>query len=202
MSLLDLFFPRKCLECSESGRYICDSCLSKVGRGRVDYSNNLYCIFEYKGVIRSSITKLKYNFASSIAEELAHRAIEKCDIPFKLTNPLLIPVPLSKQRENWRGYNQSDILGVRIASSLGWNYASNLLKRTSQGIPQAQLSREKRLRNISGKYAVNRDILKNYKESSIVVFDDVITTGATITECMKSLRKAGFKDIFGMGLCG
>jgi predicted amidophosphoribosyltransferase len=107
MNLLDLLFPT-CLECGTYGKYLCDSCVEKVLDGTFDKNN--FSIFKYKGVIRKAITALKYKFATDIADEL----VEVCLTRLKSTkfkDVLLIPIPLHRQRENWRGFSQAEILG-------------------------------------------------------------------------------------------
>lgn len=201
MNIFDLLFPKECLECSQKGGYICHKCLKKVGNGKLDFINKNFSAFKYEGVVRKAIIKLKYNFASNIAIELIDSVYNNFQIPIEISNVVIVPVPLYKARENWRGYNQSALLGKIMAEKMNWNFEENLVKRHEGSIPQAHLSREKRLRNMRGKYAVNMQLASKYLYNDIIVFDDVITTGATINECKRMLTKAGVKNVYGLSIC-
>ena len=125
MNLLDLLFPKKCLECGKEGRYICDECFKKVSPARCDNSN--YAIFKYEEVIRKAIISLKYKFAYDLADELVDACIQRLKANHQFLNAVLVPIPLHKHRENWRGFNQTEIIGEKLAKAMNWKYASNLL---------------------------------------------------------------------------
>ncbi len=127
MDLLNLLFPVSCLECKKPGKYICDTCLSKVRViNRFDPLSNTFSIFNYEGIIRKAIVKIKYNFAYDIAQELANAVVKNMNLDLK--NVILVPIPLHKSRKNWRGFNQSEILGKLIAKNLSWEFNKDLIK--------------------------------------------------------------------------
>lgn len=221
MSLLDLIFPKNCLGCGKKGGYICEVCsrTARLAQDKCPACNMLsfqgkthsvckadtplagsFSIYRYEGVIRKAIIAIKYKFAFEIAEELARVSVAKIEQErFSPVNPVLVPVPLHTKRKNWRGFNQAELLGQLIAQSLNWEFESNLVIKKSGTKPQAELDREQRLRNLSGKFAVIRafrgkiDPTKTY-----IIFDDVATTGATIREVGLALKKAGAKEIWGL----
>lgn len=199
MNFLDLIFPRKCLECGENGIYICRKCLSHVEK-----SNKAFSIWKYQGVIRKAVIKLKYNFSFDISSELSSHVLRELkSSSFRSTKYILLPIPLHKSRENWRGFNQASILGKAISTGMLWQFEENLLTRKLASKQQARLKKEDRLRNISGKFAVKEDIdLEFYKNKRILLFDDVFTTGATIKEAEKTLREFGIGNISWLTLCG
>jgi len=216
MKFLDFLFPKKCLECGRGGKYICSSCLKKVATARLvcptckNHSYNgathrlcktknslsgAYSFYKYEGVVRKAIISIKYKFAYDISKELVDILPSK----IFLSGSFLIPVPLHKRRENWRGFNQSSILGKFLAEKAGMFFEERLLLRLENTTPQVKLGRSERLRNIRGKFAVNptyQPLIKGYQ--TVVVFDDVWTTGATITEACKVLKKAGAKEVWGL----
>jgi ComF family protein len=192
MNLLDLLFPKKCLECGKEGRYICDECFKKVSPARCDNSN--YAIFKYEGVIRKAIISLKYKFAYDLADELVDACIQRLKTSRQLLNAVLIPIPLHKHRENWRGFNQTEIIGEKLAKAMNWKYASNLLVRSKNTLPQVGLKGSVRRSNLSGVFAVNPNFVLS-TNFSVLLFDDVYTTGSTINEAKKVLTEAGFKNI-------
>ncbi len=196
MNLLDLIFPKKCLECNKDGKYMCDSCISKILDGTFDKNN--FAVFKYKGVIRKAILSLKYKFASDIADELIGVSVGRLNSS-KFHKVTLVPIPLYKQRENWRGFNQSGLLGQKLAVKMKWEFAPDLLIRTKNAHPQVSLKGDERRKNLSGVFSVNSDLTTYYMlHDAIVLFDDVYTTGSTIKEAKKVLEKAGFKNIYSL----
>ena len=199
MDLVNFLFPRKCLECKKVGRYICDDCILKVRVGGILNKDNLkvYSIFRYEGVIRRAIISLKYKFATDISEELVNLTVKRLKNSnyFEGKNFTLVPIPLHRQRENWRGFNQTEIIGEKIASKMGWKYSRDLLIRVKKTNPQVELKGVERKENLSNAFTINPDksISKNIK---IIIFDDVYTTGSTINEATKVLKKDGFTKIF------
>jgi len=193
MNLLDLLFPKNCLECGKEGRYICNDCLKKVSPAGCDDSN--YAIFKYEGVIRKAIISLKYKFAYDIADELSSLVVKRLIVKgLWLKNSILIPIPLHKNRENWRGFNQTEVIGEELAKTMKWKYIPDLLIRNKNTLPQVGLKGSVRRSNLSGVFSVNHNHFISNK-SSLVLFDDVYTTGSTIKEAKKVLLEAGFKNI-------
>ncbi len=194
MNLLDIIFPKFCFECGLSGKYMCSNCVTKVLDGTFDKNN--FAVFKYKGVIRKAIVSLKYKFATDIADELVGICIQRLNSS-KFHNVVLVPVPLYKQRENWRGFNQSELLGQKIAEKMKWKFVPELLIRTKNTHPQVNLKGGERRKNLSGVFSVRSSYIQ-YTTYNILIFDDVYTTGSTIKEARKVLEKAGFKNIYSL----
>jgi ComF family protein len=226
MGLADLIFPRLCLGCKKEGRYLCDTCLQKVWfpkpicpvctRASIDGMTHIRCqrpqnldglisLWRYDGVVRKAILGLKYKFALEIAHELADLVIDVLknhNSSFIFHNSfILVPIPLHWQRENWRGFNQEREIGKIMARKIGWKFIPDLLIRKSSTVPQAELKREQRLTNVRDVFTLN----SNYKilntKYSILLFDDVWTTGSTMREAAKVLKRNGFKHVWGLTLC-
>jgi ComF family protein len=207
MGLTELIFPKFCLGCRKRGGYICANCLEKVrpGKGgffKIKYLNGLVSLWSYEGVVRKAILALKYKFAREIAQELAEyfcQSLKTRFLPFQ--NPVLIPVALSGKRQNWRGFNQSEVLGKLICQKMNWDFEQNLVIRSKNTKPQVELSRIERKANVASAFTLNpkhKSLSLNTKP--LVIFDDVITTGATLEEMARVLRSAGAKRIFGLTL--
>ncbi|HWA52320.1 MAG TPA: ComF family protein [Patescibacteria group bacterium] len=204
MDLLDLVFPKTCLNCNKSGKYFCEDCVSKVHiLNRFDPATKTFSVFAYDGIIQKGIIKLKYKFAFDLGKELADLTVEN----FKHSFPqkcVLLPIPLHKSRENWRGFNQSEIVGKLLSEKLNWGFDNNILTRTSQGKTQVGLKSIERVRNIRGKFAVNDEALRAIlsavegSDPTFIVFDDVATTGSTIQEAIRILKKSGAQKVFGL----
>lgn len=193
--ILDFLFPKHCLECNKYGKYMCDECIEKVLDGTFDENN--FSIFKYRGVIKKTIVSLKYKFAYDVTDELVLRCIQRINVK-KYHNVLLVPIPLYWQRENWRGFNQSELIGEKLANKLHWKFIPDLLIRRSNNIAQATLKREDRVKNLNGVFDINSKYLhdSSFKNSNILIFDDVYTTGSTINEAKKVLLKSNFSNIY------
>jgi len=194
MAILDLFFPKKCLECGRTGKYICENCLRKVPpRGWVN--RETYSCFKYEGVIRKAIITLKYKYSTEIAQELAEVCVRKIKSVFLLpSNYCLVPVPLHWYRQNFRGFNQSAEVGKIVAAKMGWEFIPDLLVRQKSTVSQVQLTSSARRQNLRGVFSLNSKYLVP-DAYCLVLFDDVLTTGSTLLEASKVLREGGVKRI-------
>lgn len=107
---------------------------------------------------------------------------------------LLIPVPLHRARERVRGFNQSALIAEALGAKIGITVRGNILKKIKNTALQMALPREQRLKNVIGAYAVSdTDAVIN---RTIILLDDVKTTGATLKECARALQGAGAKKIW------
>jgi len=196
MNLLDLIFPKTCLECGQGGKYICEKCLDKVRR--YGMNQDTISIFKYEGVIRKAIIALKYKYSTEIAKELADicvRSLKKMNLKHK--NCLLVPIPLHWHRQNIRGFNQAEETGKLVAMGMGWKYYSNLLIKNISTKPQVGLRSSTRRENLKGVFSLNPGHSVS-KDRLLVLFDDVFTTGSTLKEASKVLNNEGVKKVFGL----
>ena len=188
---------------------ICPQC----GRKSVDGMVHAKCLkpqsldgaislWKYQGVVRKAVLGLKYKFALEIAGELAAHTTNaiKNYTGFMPQEVVLVPIPLYWLRGNWRGFNQVEAVGKGIASSLGWKFASDLLIRKKSAKPQAELKGEQRMRNIKGVFALNPHYSSFMIHNTIILFDDVWTTGSTLKEAAKVLKRAGINNLWALTL--
>ena len=183
MGVIDFIFPKKCLECGKEGKYICEDCIMKVGPGGPN------SIWRYQGVVRKAIIALKYKFATEIADEL----VSYINLP--PSHNCLVPIPSHWYRQNIRGFNQAELLGEKLAVKMGWKFLPNLLVKTHPTPPQVGLKGTPRRQNLRGVFAVSPNILVS-QYPSIILFDDVLTTGSTRKEASKVLKEAGVKKLW------
>lgn len=192
MGLIDLIFPKACLECGKEGKYICDSCLGKVKiRG---WHGNTYSIFKYEGVIRKAILTLKYKYSTEIAKELALVCAQKLHSLNFPKSTILVPIPLHWYKKNLRGFNQSEEIGKIIARKMGWKFIPDLLVKSIATPPQAELSGKARRRNLEGVFEINNKFISAVS-NPVLIFDDVFTTGSTLKEADRVLATYGAKNI-------
>jgi ComF family protein len=105
-------------------------------------------------------------------------------------------VPLHKSRHRERGFNQSEIVAQEISKLTGLYVLKNALKRKKNTKDQTNLSPQQREENVKGAFVVTQPDMINGK--NIILVDDVITTGATLSECARMLKQAGAEKILGM----
>jgi ComF family protein len=111
---------------------------------------------------------------------------------------LIVPVPLHRAREKERGFNQSELLARHLTSALGLEPPVTALTRRAQAVSQTSLSRTERLKNIRDNFAVTGG--KMVRGRTVLLIDDVLTTGATMSECARVLKQAGAKKVMGFTL--
>lgn len=196
MNLFDFIFPKKCLGCGADGKYICENCIQKVGKG--GWLGRNYAIFRYEGVIRKAIIALKYKYSTEIIKELQSYVVTELKKQNFVGSNYLIPIPLYKKRFNERGFNQSEEVGRLIAKAMGWQFESNLLIKTKNTKHQVGLKGLDRRKNLSGVFSVIPNYSLTTNNCQLVLFDDVYTTGSTIKEATKTLEKVGFKNVWSL----
>ena len=101
---------------------------------------------------------------------------------------IIIVVPISKKRQKERGYNQSELIAKEISKMLSIKIEKNIIKKLKNTPPQSSLNKEQRQENIRGVYKVFN--IEKIENKNILIIDDIYTTGSTVNECSKMLRKA------------
>jgi ComF family protein len=147
------------------------------------------------------IHRLKYKREIHLARELGILAVEafadpRFETALKERWPL-IPVPIHRKRQRHRHFNQAGEISLTLAKLTGLPVLK-ALERTRETITQTRLSRRERMENLRSAFAITRHgqrWLESCPHGAIIV-DDVLTTGSTVNECSKTLRKAGFEKIF------
>ena len=146
----------------------------------------------YEGPLRDAIHALKYKRDIGLGEELAQHLIKL----FEQQNwyvDMIAPVPLGKERLENRGYNQSHLLALPIALSSRIPYKPDVIKRIRNTPSQVGLNSLERLHNVRGAFQGNTSVLKG---KSILLVDDVTTTGATINACAQACHQAQAANVY------
>lgn len=110
-----------------------------------------------------------------------------------------VGIPSTKHSMRERGYNQTVLLGKRVAKLLDIPFKKNILVRVFETKPQKGMSRLDRIGNVAGAYDVTKPELVEHR--SILIIDDVFTTGATVNECAKMLKIFGARRVYGASIC-
>jgi ComF family protein len=160
--------------------------------------DRLISIWEYKAVVRKAILGLKYKYATDVSKELSDYLVNylvKTDLNKRF---LLVPTPLHKLRRNWRGFNQAEEIGKLVSDKMGWMFQSDIIFRTKNKTPQVQLTKEDRKKNVRGIFSFNHKYNLQNITHNIILFDDVYTTGSTMKEAAKVLKRNKAKIVWGM----
>lgn len=210
-TILNLLFPEKCLGCKESGTLLCELCTQNMKTAERETARNILALFDYReGVIKRALHALKYYKKKGLAEILGsvlyENMLEEISAlkTFSIGKPIIvIPVPLSNSRYKERGYNQADLIAkgfMRNAPKELFELKTNIIIKAKDTKAQARIKdRKERLRNISGAFAINRD-MNEISGRTIIVIDDITTTGGTITEIIKLLKENGAKKVIGLAV--
>jgi ComF family protein len=176
---------------SYSPAHQCHSCAA-----RPPSYTKAWTLYPYQSPLRDAICLFKYRGKVSLATPLARLMIDQ--LPALDCIDLIMPVPLHAERLREREFNQSLLLADRIGRHLCVPVSSTDLIRTVPSPAQTALSRKERLKNLRGAFAVTRP--ESIAGKRILLIDDVFTTGATVNECAKTLRKVGSGDVFALTL--
>ncbi|MDR2192134.1 MAG: ComF family protein [Endomicrobium sp.] len=156
-------------------------------------------MYLYKGALRKLILKFKYLDRAFLAKDFGAQMANKFkELPFYDKTDCIIPVPLNIIRRIKRGYNQAEVLSREISKLSGIPVFSNILYRKKMTKPQFQLSKEERAKNIKNSFLVKNGELTRKK--NILLVDDIVTTGATVSACAAVLKKFGAKKVYALSL--
>ena len=141
----------------------------------------------YGGVMREAVHRFKFGGRRALARPLAELMVEQCGASLPDGIAAVVPVPLAGDRERERGFNQAALLAERIARRLDVPVRARWLARRRATRPQSDLPAAERLANVRGAFRATRAVAGRH----VLLVDDVLTTGATLAECARSLRAAG-----------
>jgi ComF family protein len=153
----------------------------------------------YDGGLRELIHLLKYNGvrpAANVLGRMLAEAMEDLQSHFSETEILVAPVPLHARKLRQRGFNQTELIArsaIKLKAS-GFHLSASLLERCRETRSQIGLSRHQRRENIRGAFRVVKPDELNGRE--VLVVDDVFTTGTTVSECARILRRAGASKVY------
>lgn len=221
-TLLDLLFPRRCPVCDRPvrpfGKLICDECRGKfvyikepvclkcgkaLGEEIQEYCTDcrgirhLYdrgrAVYEYPGVA-AAIYRFKYKGRAEYADYFGRcMAVQLGGWLRENRVQALVPVPIHADRYRSRGYNQAQLLAEKMSRELGIPVRSDLVWRVRKTAPMKELSAAERQNNLKRAFKI---CCNDVKLDTIVIIDDIYTTGSTMDAMSRELRKAGVKRIF------
>ncbi|MBI5472840.1 MAG: ComF family protein [Ignavibacteriae bacterium] len=213
----ELIYPPTCLACechlADITSRICADCWSKIRR--LTSGDDLYCEklnelvaggnvsgfasafhFEKDGVLQNLIHQLKYREMTRVGTELGRLIGESLrEMLGGVAFDAIVPIPLHPARERERGYNQSEIICRAVSRDIGVPTRS-LLKRIRHTKTQTKLDSRQRKENVAGAFALRRRFARLVDGKMVLLVDDIITTGATVDECARVLKRHGADRVF------
>jgi ComF family protein len=212
---VDLVFPPSCVGCGQFGQRWCGSCLGSVER-ITDPICSTYCrpgsypdkcrpcvenppLYDahrswavYAGAVREAVIRLKYKRDMALGETMG------LQMALLLRRQgwqpdLVVPVPLGRARQRSRGYNQAASIARPLALELRLPLDTGALARVRETSSQVRLTALERVENVRGAFAGKTSSVSG---RSVLLVDDVSTTGATLLACAAALREAGAREVF------
>lgn len=230
MGFLDFLFPKYCVNCRKVGEYICANCFSFISfdvsmiclvcnRGSIDglthprcksryVIDGAFCAVAYKGIVKKLIYNFKYKpylsdlrnvltdlfYESLIQNELFIKTIEQ----FNNGAIIFVPIPLHARRLRERGYNHAKLLADGLSAKLNLPVLE-LLQRTRATKSQFGLKLKDRKENLQNAFIIspNTPITQH---PNVLLVDDILTTGSTLLEAVRILKRNGAKKVWGLTL--
>lgn len=222
--LLNIIIPPRCLSCgsmTEESGMLCQNCWKNISfiskpfceccgfpfeydigealcAGCIKESkpfDNARSAFRYNEDSRKLITSYKYSDKTYGTESFARMMLRVAGDLVSEAD-IISSVPLHRLRLLSRKYNQSALLANKIAKISNRTAMHDILFRKKNSKPQASLPRNERMKNVKGVFAINDKYKEFIKGKKIMLVDDVMTTGATVNECARLLKKSGAEKVF------
>ena len=190
--ILDIVYPieEKCIICRSDGFIgLCPCCKSSINRSTIESDSLSYGF--YGGVIKTLILKFKYESDFNAGYLLSSFLIEIIEEK-KISVDVICYVPMTKKDEKKRGFNQCELIAKTIGNNINIQ-VSDCIKKVKNTKEQKTLTKEERIKNLRGAFKIIN--VNDIKDKSVILIDDVMTTGATINECKDVLKKSGANKI-------
>lgn len=166
---------------------ICDTCHEKKPAFKLARAP-----FEYTGLIRFIINRFKYYNEKYLAKPLSH-FMHEIYLKNNYNCNLILFSPLTEEKQKSRGYNQAELLAVELAKFLNLEVKNNIIFKVKNTLTQTKLTKPERKINLENAFVVKNK--KQIKNKSILLVDDVFTTGSTVNHISELLIKSGAKEV-------
>ncbi len=211
-TILNLLFPPRCPWCARLGavapdKIVCATCHADLHWSTGPWRSNklpiqscdqIHAVFEFRGQVRETIHKLKYERQPQLARSCA--ALMQATAHATFSPNVVLAVPLSLKRLRARRYNQAQCLAQHIATALHWPLLTGAVTRAHLAKHQIESTLSERWENVQGQFAVRAESVAEIQNQDILLIDDVITTGATLTSLAQTLKKAGARTVSALTL--
>ena len=213
---MDFVYPKVCVGCGIDGTFLCNECfenleiagqicpvcgvVSDMGWTHKDCRkkgglDGLICIYSYQDeLVKKVIDEIKFGFNQELIYEMLRNFRFESGERFDM----IVPLPLHFYRENWRGFNQADLIGQELEKGLGIGLEKVLVRHKMTKQQSALSDRKEREENLKDAF-----VLKNgatIKGKKMLLVDDVFTSGASMKEATVTLKRAGAETVWGLVL--
>ena len=215
-SALEVLMPMRCVSCDREGPYVCASCEPSLPRLRGDRCRScatpgprglcetcavykpaydrIISRYLMDGAVRAAVHDLKYRNLRAAAPELG-RLMAASVRESRIAGDVVMPVPIHRKRERQRGYNQSQHLASALANELGLTVDTKLLQKVRDTEPQVTMPNDDdRRSNLDGAFRCEGKLAGD----CVLLVDDVVTTGSTVSACAEVLKSAGASAVYGV----
>lgn len=216
---MEFLFPKMCVGCGYLGCYICPSCQKKLiyltcgfclyckrkslyglthpGCIRAGGVDGVMAIFHYNDFLKRIIKNIKYHLATAVWSEFALNIFPENLLKLgfykgQSNNLVIQPIPLHERRLRSRGFNQAKLIADFFQNYINYPQSQILIRKKETPSQAMSENNLERYHNMRGAFSVG-DIVK---EKRIILIDDVVTSGATVKEAAKTLKKAGAETVF------
>ncbi len=201
---LEALFPSRCVGCGALGTHLCPTCLSRIEPADTPPDSNTFAVWSYRDTLAHTILwKLKYRNMTVLADvaalalsDIVTEIIADIALMESAQKPILVPIPVSEKCMKERGYNQSALVVKALAHRMNEDVEDGTGLLTKIRDTQSQMTtkdRKTRLGNLHGAFAVPNPA--RVAGRTVIVIDDVTTTGATFAETRRALKEAGAREI-------
>ncbi len=229
-TVISLIFPRRCPVCGgivlPRGELICPECVKKLspvrqpvcmtcgkqlesGSGMAEHCGDCmrhpksfrrnFALLNYNDAARTSMVAIKYKNKREYLDFFSAAICRRFGRQILRTRPdILVPVPVHPSRMRSRGYNQAELLAERVGAELGIPVWPGALKRVKKTLPQKELNPAERLHNLQQAFAAGH-LPEGVR--TVVLVDDIYTTGSTLEACARILHAMGVKNVYGLTVC-
>ena len=212
--LLNFFFPLQCVNCgrllaADNKDRVCGDCWSRIVylNRPIDIRLSLEEIWSvgvYDEVLKELIHQFKYKQKKYLANPLGKLLVDFVEEYLREERfDYIVPIPLEKTRQKKRGYNQAELLARILGEAINKPILTNLVRRRKKTKPQFGLNKEERFENLSGAFEISESVKEDVTtiaEKTVLLLDDLATTGATLDECAKVLKRAGVSEVYALVL--
>ena len=202
---LNIFLKPNCPLCQRSAdRELCQYCEKQVWRCQFPNGGEIFPgkvpVFiwgQYKDTLKRAIAAMKYEDNPQIARPLGYWLADGwlASSVATLDKVVVVPIPMHKKKQRERGFNQAELLANSFCEATGLQIRRNALARVKQTQALFGLSRGERLETVKDAFVVGKDLRKRRPRVSVLLVDDIYTTGATVNSAIEVLQKGGIRVV-------
>lgn len=207
--LYNMLFPFRCIGCGEYNHILCADCLRSIANPEYIAGTGQIDLFTYgtytTPVLQKSIKQIKFHGLRAVGAPLGQALAASLSrspafSQLNASQAVVVPIPLHTRRLRERGYNQAAVIAHGVSTALNVPHISDALLRTNSAKRHSDLEHAERWQHIAEAFSVNPKYGEQLKGAHVLLIDDVITTGATISEAAQVLLDYGASQVIACGV--